>query len=312
MSASAEIVARVRLRATRLRWLRSATPYLFLMPALAVLLLFVYRPLAEALRLSFYQWNLMPTTPARFVGLDNYRRVLTLPDIRQATVNTVVVTLGLMPFSVLLPLGVALLTDGLAGRLRQLYRALIFLPVVVAPVVAAVVWSWLLDPDHGLVNAVLAALGVHPISFLGDSATALATIIGITGWKLVGFSTLIIAAALAGLDRSLFEAARIDGAGPWRIVRCLTLPLLSPTLLFLTLLTVLLGAQWSFVYVNVLTEGGPLGATTNIYYLLWDYAFNTFSIGWSAAAGMLLFVVFALLAAAGLHLSDRLAFHHDD
>ncbi len=311
MSAAATL-PRVRDVERRRRRLLDARPYLFLLPALAVLALFVYRPLAEALRLSFYQWNLMPTTPQRFVGLDNYRRVLALPDMQQAVFNTVVVTLGLLPFSVLLPLGVALLTDGLAGRLRQVYRALIFLPVVVAPVVAAVVWSWLLDPDHGLVDAALAALGVHPVAFLGDKATALATIIGITGWKLVGFSTLIIAAALAGLDRALFEAARIDGAGPWRIVRAVTLPLLSPTLLFLTLLTVLLGAQWSFVYVNVLTEGGPLGATTNIYYLLWDYAFNTFSIGWSAAAGMLLFVVFALLAAAGLYLSDRLAFHHDD
>jgi multiple sugar transport system permease protein len=309
---AAATLPRVRDVERRRRRLLDARPYLFLLPALAVLALFVYRPLAEALRLSFYQWNLMPTTPQRFVGLDNYRRVLALPDMQQAVFNTVVVTLGLLPFSVLLPLGVALLTDGLAGRLRQVYRALIFLPVVVAPVVAAVVWSWLLDPDHGLVDAALAALGVHPVAFLGDKATALATIIGITGWKLVGFSTLIIAAALAGLDRALFEAARIDGAGPWRIVRAVTLPLLSPTLLFLTLLTVLLGAQWSFVYVNVLTEGGPLGATTNIYYLLWDYAFNTFSIGWSAAAGMLLFVVFALLAAAGLYLSDRLAFHHDD
>ncbi len=311
MSAAATL-PRVRAAERRRRRLPDARPYLFLLPALAVLGLFVYRPLADALRLSFYQWNLMPTTPQRFVGLDNYRRVLALPDMRQAVLNTVVVTLGLLPFSVLLPLGVALLTDGLAGRLRQVYRALIFLPVVVAPVVAAVVWSWLLDPDHGLVNTLLAACGVHPVAFLGDSSTALATIIGITGWKLVGFSTLIIASALAGLDRALFEAARIDGAGPWRIARAVTLPLLSPTLLFLTLLTVLLGAQWSFVYVNVLTEGGPLGATSNIYYLLWDYAFNTFSIGWSAAAGMLLFVAFALLAAAGLHLSDRLAFHHDE
>ncbi len=312
MSASAEAAASPRVGVARLRRLPDPRPYLFLLPALAVLGLFVYRQLAEALRLSFYQWNLMPTTPPRFVGIQNYRRVLALPEMRQAVVNTVVVTIGLLPFSVLIPLGVALLTDGLAGWLCQLYRAFIFLPVVVAPVVAAVVWSWLLDPDHGLINAGLVALGVHPVAFLGGSNTALATIIGITGWKLVGFSTLSIAAALAGLDRTLFDAARIDGAGPWRIVRAVTLPLLSPTLLFLTLLTVLLGAQWSFVYVNVLTEGGPLGATTNIYYLLWDYAFNTFSIGWSAAAGMLLFVVFAVLAAVGLHLSDRLAFHHDE
>lgn len=275
-------------------------PVVLLAPAFVTLGLWIYWPLIEAFRLSFYEWNLLPTSDPVFVGLENYRNLLALSELRVAAWNTVVYTLGLLPLTVGLPLVVALLTREAVGRAGPVYRAIIFVPMIVAPVVVAIIWRWLLNPDHGIVNKLMSTIGLGPVRFLQDSDTAIWTIIFITGWKLVGFSTLLFSAAMTGIDRSLIEAARIDGATERQVANRIIIPLVRPTTVFLTVLTVLHGAQWSFVYVNVLTQGGPRHSTTNLYYLLWEYGFSSFAIGWSTAAGMLLFAAFALFAAIGL------------
>lgn len=289
----------------RLGWF---IPWLFLAPAFITLGMWIYWPLIEAFRLSFYEWNLLPTSDPIFVGLDNYRNLLALSELRAAAWNTVVYTFGLLPLTVALPLLVALLTREAVGRAGAVYRALIFVPMIVAPVVVAVVWRWLLNPDHGIINKAWVSIGGEKIRFLQDTDTAIWTIIFITGWKLIGFSTLLFAAAMTNIDRSLIEAARIDGASEGQIARRVIIPLVTPTTIFLTVLTVLHGAQWSFVYINILTQGGPRNSTTNLYYLLWEYGFSTFAIGWSTAAGMLLFGVFSIFAIIGLKAMNR----HDD
>ncbi|MDE1995714.1 MAG: sugar ABC transporter permease, partial [Rhizobiaceae bacterium] len=271
-------------------------PWLYLAPALVLLLMWTYIPLAETFRLSFYQWNMLPTSPQRFVGFSNYTRIFALSEMRTALWNTLLYTIGLFPMSVIIPLFVAILTQDLKGRSRTLYRTLIFVPMIVPPVVAAILWRWLLSDDHGLVNTVLGVLGFRPIGFLTDPNYALITLTWITGWKLIGFSTLLFSAANGGLNPSYVEAARIDGASRWQIIRDIRLPLLSPTILLLSMMTILFGAQWSFAYINVLTNGGPLKSTTNIFYLLWQYGFETLSAGWSSAAGMITFLGFAIIA----------------
>jgi multiple sugar transport system permease protein len=155
----------------------------------------------------------------------------------------------------------------------------------------------------------LEGLGLGRIGFLTDPAYALPTLTWITGWKLIGFSTLLFSAANAGINPSYIEAACIDGASRWRIICDIRLPLLSPTILLLSMMTVLFGAQWSFAYINVLTNGGPLKSTTNIFYLLWEYGFHTLSAGWSSAAGMIAFAGFAVLAAFCMWLTKRFAFY---
>jgi multiple sugar transport system permease protein len=283
-------------------------PYLYLLPALLTIVVWVYIPVAQTLELSFYEWNLLPSTPKIFVGWQNYTRLLELPEVRQALSNTVIYIFGLIPLAVLLPLVVAILTESIQGQARNLYRALIFVPMVMAPVVVAIIWRWLLSPVQGVINVGLFGFfKLEPINFLRDETWAIWTIVFITGWKLIGFSTLIFSAAISGVDRSYLEAARLDGANEWQITRRITLPLISATILFVTLLTVLLGAQWSFAYINVLTQGGPRNATTNIYHLLYEYGFGSFAIGWSSAAAMLLFVGFGLLAFVGLRLTNRYA-----
>jgi multiple sugar transport system permease protein len=284
-------------------------PWLYLAPALITLVVWIYWPLVDAVRLSFYQWNMLPTSPQTFVGWDNYQRIFALPKFWQALRNTGIYILGLLPLAVLIPLAIAIYTHDLPARMRNIYRAIIFVPMIIAPVVAAAVWRWLLDPSYGLANEVITATGLDPVKFLGDPKVAIWTIIVITGWKLMGFSTLILAAANANINPSLIEAARMDGASKWDIIRDVRLPLLSSTVLFLVMMTILLGAQWSFTYINVLTGGGPLGSTTNIYYLLWDFGFSTMSVGWGSASAVILFLGFGALAFVLFRLIDRYSFH---
>lgn len=285
------------------------TPWLYLAPAILTLVVWIYWPLVDAFRLSAYQWNMLPTSPQTFVGWDNYQRIFALPKFWQALRNTGIYVLGLLPLAVLVPLALAIYTHDLPTRWRNIYRAIIFVPMIIAPVVAAAVWRWLLDPNYGMVNMLIEWFGAEPVKFLSDPNVAIWTIIAITGWKLIGFSTLILSAANANINPALIEAARMDGASKWEIIRDIRLPLLSSSVLFLVMMTILLGAQWSFGYINVLTGGGPLGATTNIYYLLWDFGFSTMSVGWGSAAAVILFLGFGALAFVLFRLIDRYSFH---
>ncbi len=293
-------------RQSRARLLaRAATPYLYLAPALILLVIWTYRPLVQAVQLSFYSWNLLPTSVAVPVGTANYQRLFELPALGDSVWRTVVLIFGLLPFSIVVPVLVGLLTREIRGRARTVYQALVFSPMLVAPVASAAVWQWLLDPSAGAVNQVLGT----SVNWLQEPASAPFAIIIITGWHILGFSALIVSAGLAGINNDYAEAAQLDGATRAMITWRITLPLLSPTLVFLTLMTILLSAQWTFPLIDALTQGGPSAATTNVYYLLWDYSFHNFDAGMGAAAGMVLFVGFGLIATVLVWLSERLTFH---
>ncbi len=182
-----------------------------------------------------------------------------------------------------------------------------FAPFLIAPVAGAAVWQWLLDPGAGIVNRIIGS----DRNWIQDADTAQFVIIVITGWHFLGFAVLVVSAGMAGVDASYQEAAEMDGASKWQIDRWIVLPLLSPTLVFLALMTVLLSAQWTFPLIDTLTQGGPSRSTTNIYYLLWDYGFRTFDAGLSAAAGIVLFLGFGALAGGLVWLSEKVAFHDD-
>lgn len=286
---------------------RSAQPYLYLTPAVALLIVWTYRPLMQAAELSTYSWNLLPTTPMVPVGADNYRRLLELPAVGDSLWRTAILILGLLPFSIVLPVVIAFATRNVNGRARVVYQSVVFAPFLIAPVAGAAVWQWLLDPGAGIVNRIIGS----DRNWIQDADTAQFVIIVITGWHFLGFAVLVVSAGMAGVDASYQEAAEMDGASKWQIDRWIVLPLLSPTLVFLALMTVLLSAQWTFPLIDTLTQGGPSRSTTNIYYLLWDYGFRTFDAGLSAAAGIVLFLGFGALAGGLVWLSERVAFHDD-
>ncbi|MCD2172098.1 carbohydrate ABC transporter permease [Rhizobium sp. C4] len=305
MGSTEKPLARRRTRTANRRLL----PWLYLSPVIATFIVWIYWPLIDAFRLSFYQWDMLPTSPIVPVGWTNYINIFSLPKFWQALGNTGWYIAGLLPLAVALPLAIAIFTADLPPRARMVYRGIIFVPMIVAPVVAAAIWRWLLDPGHGMVNMMMRDFGFRPLRFLQDPNLALWTIVVLTGWKLIGFSTLILSAANANINPSLIEAARMDGASKWEIIRDIRLPLLSSTVLFLVMMTILLGAQWSFSYINVLTGGGPLGSSTNIYYVLWDFGFSSLSVGWSSAAAVILFLGFGALAFVLFRLIDKVSFH---
>ncbi|MTE14564.1 carbohydrate ABC transporter permease [Nocardia aurantiaca] len=286
---------------------RIAAPYLYLAPALVLLVVWTYQPLAQALQLSTYSWNLLPTSPMRSVGSANYERLVGLPAFWASVRRTGVLIAGLLPFTVGLPVLIALASRRVGARARTIYHALIFAPFLVAPVAAAAVWRWLLHPRTGFVDSVLGSQR----NWVYDARTAHWVIIGITGWQLLGFAVLVVWAGLAGISGDYDEAARVDGASAGQIRRWITLPLLSPTLVFLILTTVLLSPTLTFPLIDTMTQGGPAQATTNIYYLLYEYAFHSFDAGMSAAAGVLMFVGFGVVAAGLVWISEKVAFHDD-
>jgi multiple sugar transport system permease protein len=288
---------------------RGVEPYLYLLPALSLTILWTYWPVVGTVQLAFYQWNLLPTTPRIWVGLENFEQLFRLPELGQAVGNTLIYIVGLVPFSVVFPIGIAIVLNEISGRTRTLYRAILFLPVLMAPVVVAIIWRWIMNPTHGILNAGLEVIGLEPINWFQNPAVAIWAIVLITGWKMLGFSVLIFSAGLTNIGRDYFEAAEIDGASRWQASWYVALPLLSPTIMFMLLLTVLLSAQWTFPIINALTQGGPRGGTTNAYFLLWEFGFRNFNIGISSAAAILFFAGFGGLALIVIRLIDRFSFY---
>lgn len=283
-------------------------PYLYVLPGVVFLVLWTYSPLAQTLGLSFFDWNLLPTSPKTPVGVENYAEVVALPELHAALINTVVYIGAFLVFSLVLPIVVAVVSRQVRGRARTLYQALIFVPFLITPVATSAVWRWLLA-ENGAVATVLAHIGVDMPNVFRDPSTAIWSIIVIVGWQMLGFGVLVVAAGFAGISPEYGQAASLDGAGGARILRTITMPLLSPTLVFVVLMTILLSAQWTYPIIDLTTQGGPSNSTTNIYYLLYQFGFENFDAGLSAAAGVLFFLGFGLIAFIFLELQERLSFY---
>jgi multiple sugar transport system permease protein len=290
---------------------KALNPLWFLLPALLILVFWIYYPFIKTIYYSFTQWNLMPDTSPVAVGINNYKLLLSLSDFRKALLNTLWYIIGMVPFSVIIPLILAIVTENLSNRAKNIYRALFFIPMIMPPVTVSTIWQWLFHPTNGLINHVLINLGIIDtgINFLNDEKTALLSIIVIAGWKMIGFSTLMFSAALTGIDKSYYEAAELDGSSKLRQTVTITLPLISPTVLFMMMLSILFTAQWTFAYINVLTQGGPGGATTNIYYLIYTYGMKSFNVGMSSAAAITFFILFGIISLIVTRINNRLEFY---
>ena len=298
-------------RVSRAGLVRTLTPLAYVLPGVLLLAIWVYRPLVDAVHLSFYDWNLMPTSPKTFVGLENYARVLELPEIRQAVANTGIYILAALVFLVVVPTGIVLATRTISSRAGNLYKGALFLPYLIPPVAVGAVWRWLFAADTGVITSAAASAGLDPGNVFREQDTALWAIVIILGWQMFGFGVLMVTAGYTSIGPEYSDAAAMDGATTRQIMGRVILPLLSPTLVFLGLMAILLVAQWSFPLIDLLTQGGPSGTSTNIYYLLYDVGFRNFDSGLAAAAGTLFFLVFGLIAWAFVELSQRLSFFDD-
>jgi multiple sugar transport system permease protein len=281
------------LRLMRKEW----SAYLFLAPSLLQFAVLTAFPVVFSFYLSFHEWNILePAKP--FVGLDNYRRLLNDRRVIQSIWNTLYYTIVSVPATLFLSLLVALLLNNRI-RGRGLFRALFYLPVVTSGVAVAVVWKWIFNGDFGLINYYLIQANIisEPIRWLTDPNLAMPSVIIVSVWGGVGGSMIIYLAGLQAIPDEMYDAAKVDGAGPIRTLFSITIPLLAPATFFL-LITSIIGAFQQFGLPYLLTAGGPVGRTTTIAYYLYNAAFKNFEMGYAAAISYLLFAmifVFTLL-----------------
>jgi ABC-type sugar transport system permease subunit len=266
----------------------SLRPYAYLAPLVLLLGLFTYWPLIQTIYLSFHRLN--PGGPSSFVGLDNYSGVFAHAQFKDAARNSLVYILAAIPLKVLLPIPIAFFIWTFGPRLAAFHKTVLFLPTLLSFVVIAILWIWMLNPVAGFLQSILALFGGKLPVLLSNSATAIYVIIGVSAWKVLGFNVLLYLAGLASISRDLVEAMRVDGASDKAIFRHLILPLLSPTIFFVLISTVVFAIQQVFTPIDVMTQGGPANATTNLFYIAYQYTFESFNIGFASAAVTLLFL----------------------
>jgi multiple sugar transport system permease protein len=268
------------------------TAYGMLTPSFLVLAVFIYFPVVFTLYLSFQRWRLL-RGPASFAGLANYQFMLTSEDFWQALRNTFYFAAGAIPTGMALALLIAMLLNR-PLRGVALYRTAYFIPVITSMVAVSVVWLWIYHPDVGLMNWLLGLVGLGPVRWLNEPGPAMPALIIMSVWKGLGYNVIIYLAGLQNVPQHLFEAARIDGANRWQLFRHITWPLVTPTSFLIFIMAVINSFQ-SFTQVHVMTQGGPLGATTVIVYYLYQQAFQQFNMGYGSAVAMALFVIILAL-----------------
>jgi multiple sugar transport system permease protein len=277
------------LREMRREW----TAYLFNAPGLITFAVFVVYSLYTSFTLSFHEWNILePEKP--FVGLDNYREVLDDDNFWEAVGHTLYFVLGSVPLTMVIALGLALLLN---KKIRGLgiFRTAYYLPVITPLVIAAILWKWVYNADFGIANFYLMKLNIidKPLNWLGDTQLAMPAVILMNIWKGVGFNMVVYLAGLQAIPGEFYEAAEVDGAGPWQQFRRITFPLVAPTTFFLLVINTI-GAMKAFDQIFVMTSGGPPGpggATTTVVYYIYTQAFQNFRMGYASALAYTLFLL---------------------
>ncbi len=272
----------------------AAWAYVFLLPNIIGFLVFTALAVVAAFGLSLTEWDLL--TPPRFIGFANYQKLLTNdPVFRQTMINTVYFVAGVVPLDILCALSLALLLNR-PIRAMTLYRAIYFVPVVTSLIAVAIVWQWLYHTEVGLVNFVLTRLGLPRVNWLGSTEWAMPAVILMSVWKAMGYYAVIFLAGLQGIPTHLYEAASIDGANGWQRFWRITLPLLSPTMFFVLVISMIQAFQ-VFGQIFIMTRGGPGNATNTIVYFIYNNGFVWIRMGYAAAASWILFaIIFAITA----------------
>lgn len=265
----------------------------FLAPALVILLVFVAWPMLSALRLSFTDAS--GFGQEEYVGLDNYVRVFTDPDVLQAMGNTAYYAVLFTPTAIIAALLLALLVNHRRLPGRGAFRTVLFLPFIVSLAVAAFAWSYLLDPQIGLLNHWLRVFGIQLGNVLQDPALAMPTVALVAVWKSFGFYLVIFIAGLQEIPGLLYEAARVDGATAWQRFRHITLPMLSNTMAFV-MIVALIAALQAFDQIYVMTGGGPYGTTQTVVMEIYTSGFKKLELGFASALSYVLLLVTLVLS----------------
>ncbi|MFN8491052.1 MAG: sugar ABC transporter permease [Caldilineaceae bacterium] len=282
---------------------RNLAPYLWVLPALLIYFIFKLLPMLAGIYLALLQWD--GIEPAKFVGLQNFQRMLDDDVITLALMNNVKYAVGTVIGKTVLALFLALVLNQ-ALRGRSFYRTALFMPVVMSFVVVGILWAWLYNGQFGLVNNLLHKLKLNflILDWLGDPKVALWSLVIVDIWKWYGFHMVIFLAGLQTISQELYEAARIDGASRWQQFARITLPLLQPVMLVNITLS-LMGAFNVFDIPYVMTEGGPANSTMVMALHIYVRGFKFYKFGYSAAMSYVLLVLVTLMAAVQMRLMSR-------
>lgn len=269
------------------------TVLMFILPAVIPLGVFWIYPMIKSILISFTDWDYM-TSDYNIVGLANYKELFSEAAFFEALKNTAVFTIGTLIPTLVLGLAIAVvLKNKIKGG--ALYKSIIFSPWITPTVAISIVWSWILEPEYGLANYVLQIFGLPQLQWLKSSDTAMLGVILVTVWKGLGWAMVFYLTALEKVPHELYEAADVDGAGSVDKFFKITLPLISPTTFFLTIITTISSLQ-AYDQIQVLTQGGPSGSTRTILYLYYQTAFENFNIGKATAIATIILLITALLA----------------
>jgi multiple sugar transport system permease protein len=282
-------------------WRRNGWVALFILPSLAGMLLFIIGPILASAVLTLFEWDLL--TDPKFVGLANFRRLFHDNDIWKALLHTLTFIVGYVPSVMVLALMLALVLDAKLKGLA-LFRTAFFLPVVSSWVAVALLWKWLFNPRYGLINYGLEQIGITGPNWLFDRQWAMPAIVITSVWKDLGFVALLFLAGLQAIPKDVYEASSLDGAGTAEQLRSITIPLLKPTIFFVSIISIINSFQ-VFPQVWVMTEGGPAGSTTVIVERVVKYAFSYGEMGYAATISWVLFALVFSVTAFQLLLQRR-------
>ncbi len=280
--------------------------YLFIAPTFLGFVIFVAGPLLYSLGLSFFEWNIF--SPAQFVGVSNYQRLVTDTRLITSFRNTVVFVGIVVTLDVIIALALAVaLQNKMPAPLRYFFRTAFFLPVVTSVAAIAIVLGFMLNTNLGIVNYYLGQLGIQKIAWLTSSQWALISIALATVWKTFGFDLLLFIAGIQNIPRHYYEAAEIDGANAWQKFRHITLPQLSPTLFFVVVVGIISHSQ-VFDQAQIMTAGGPGEATTTVVMVIWDQL-SSLRLGYGSTIATLLFAIVLALTILQFRISRRWVYY---
>lgn len=284
-----------KLEKSRNRW-----GIVFILPQLVSLVCLGIIPIVIAFVLSFFDWNGF-SSPV-FTGLQNFKEVFTDPDTAIAIKNTLLYSVIYVPCSIVLSLGLAMLLNKAWGKM--FYRAVFFLPQIVTSVGIAVVWSWIYQPQFGILNMILKFFGIQGKEWLRDPSTAMGAVIVMSIWWGLGYNIVLFLAGLQNVPRTYVDAAKIDGANERQVFFNITVPLISPTTLLVTI-TTMINAFQVFDQMFLLTSGGPAKKTYTMAIHIYQTAFKSYELGKASTAALILFFVVVAVSVIQFKLSDK-------
>jgi multiple sugar transport system permease protein len=292
---------------TRAVTARSRAAWWFVSPALIAIGVFFVVPVVAALALSFTDFDLYGIADrgnVRFIGIDNYRRLFETPLFWTALGNTAFFVVVGAPLSIAVSLGTALLLHARLARARGAWRTALFAPVVTTVIAVAVIWRYIFHTRYGFLNYVLGWFGIDAVDWLGDPHWSMPAMIVFAVWKNFGYNMIIFVAGLQAIPEDRYEAARLDGATRIQQLRFITLPALAPTMLLVTILT-MVGYFQLFAEPYVMTRGGPAQSTTSVLYFMFEEGFKWWNLGFASAVAFVLFAIMLAGTAIQLELARR-------